>query len=249
MSAGPDSPGHLPNRTWSPVPREEPKFHTVRMVDPNLLARLPFFQHLSPAARAALGQRAVRRRAGRGEVLFVAGTPSRGMFVILSGRVRVLGQRNGRQHLVHEEGPGGTLGEVPLLDGGPYPATAIAAEDTVTIAFDRGALEAALRADPSSAWVFLARLAGRVRLLVQRLDRVATLDVATRLARALLDRAEGGGTVRLSQVELAEELGTVREVVVRALRVLRLRGAVRSGGRGVLEITDRGELARMAGGR
>jgi CRP/FNR family cyclic AMP-dependent transcriptional regulator len=219
------------------------------MIEANLLAPLPFFHHLSRPACEALAARAVRRRLGRGEVLFVAGTPLTGMFVILEGRVRVLNQRNGRQHLVHEEGPGGTLGEVPLLDGGPCPATAMAAEPTVVVRLGRDALEAALRADPASAFVFLGRLAARVRVLVDRLDRVATLDVTSRLARALLDRLDGGGTVGISQTELAEELGTVREVVVRALRGLRTRGAVRSGGRGVLVVTDRRELLRIAGDR
>jgi CRP/FNR family transcriptional regulator len=153
--------------------------------------------------------------------------------------------------VVHTEGPGGTLGEVPLFEGGPYPATAVAAEPTVCLVLDRAAVLAAVEVDPALGLAFLRRMAHRVRELVERLDRATAQSVPGRLARFLLARREQVGrdafTLGLSQAELAEEVGTVREVVVRALRLLRDHGAIRPLGRGRYEVADVERLREIAG--
>jgi CRP-like cAMP-binding protein len=108
-----------------------------------------------------------------------------------------------------------------------------------------------MRADPEVAWLLLRRLAGRVRTLVEQLDRLAARDVGARLAEYLLARApeDGGAALTLGapQARVAEELGTVREVLVRELRQFRAEGLLRSAGRGRYEIVDRGALEARAG--
>ena len=91
--------------------------------------------------------------------------------MLLSGRVRVLQTRSGRQHVVHTEGPGATLGEVPLLDGAGYPATCIAVTEGECLVVQEDAMRAAVRGDPDFAWGLLERLGARVRQLVARLHR------------------------------------------------------------------------------
>jgi CRP-like cAMP-binding protein len=105
---------------------------------------------------------------------------------------------------------------------------------------DSVALERALRATPEIALFFLGGLAGRVRILLDRVDRLATAHVSTRLCAYLLERAErtSDATIAITQESLAEELGTVREIVVRTLRVLRERGVIRTAGRGRIEVID-----------
>ena len=80
--------------------------------------------------------------------------------------------------------------------------------------------------------MLLERLARRVRELVERLDRTALRSVSARLAEFLSARADarGRGVIALgmTQQQLAEELGTVREVIVRELHALRTAGLVRS---------------------
>src|SRR5215207_4951606 len=105
-------------------------------------ARLPFVDDLPPKARAALLRHAVERSYDAHEVLFRAGAEARGLFIVCEGRVRVLRGRGARRHVVHTEGPGGTLGEVPLFAGGTYPATAEAAEPTRCLVLSRDALAA-----------------------------------------------------------------------------------------------------------
>jgi CRP/FNR family transcriptional regulator len=192
----------------------------------------PLFTGLNASALRTLRGRAVERRFAPDEMLFAAGAPARGLFIVLEGSVRVVRTRDGRQHVIHLEGPSGTLGEVPLYIGGGYPATAIAATDTRCAVIAAETLATMMVEDPRLSWRLLETLARRVRGLVERVDALATQDVATRLAAHLLARTVPVAgtyvaTVDGTQVQLAEELGTVREVVVRHLRELQRGGVIR----------------------
>lgn len=85
------------------------------------------FASLNHAARQILEQRGSVRTLAPGEVLWTAGGQPKALLVVLEGTIRVVRSRGGRQHVVHTEQPGGTLGDVALFAETPYPATAIAA--------------------------------------------------------------------------------------------------------------------------
>lgn len=212
------------------------------MTDRVLVEESPLFAGLDRDTRCALAGAAVIRRAGAGTTLFRAGAPPRGLILVLAGTVRVVGQRQGRQHLVHEGGPGETLGEVPLFAGGGYPATGIASSPCVYAVFGAEPLRAVMQRDPGLAWLLLARLAHRVRHLVSRLERNTAWPVRSRLAEIVLARQASAGTAPFTlgatQAALAEELGTVREVVVRILGEFRQAGLLSGTGRGRYLVTD-----------
>ena len=218
------------------------------------LATLPLFRGLASNALAAIAA-APTRRFRRGEYLWTAGAEARGLLVVISGRVRVVraAEGSGRQFGVHTEGPGGTLGEVPFFSGGRYPASAVAAEPTVCVVLDRATLARAVAADPDLAMRWLDRLASRVRRLVERLDRQTARSVEQRLAAFLLARDEASGgapfTLAATQTEAAEEIGTVREVLVRTLRRFRETRLVAAPRRGHYRVVDRARLQRLAGER
>src|SRR5512147_1199403 len=71
------------------------------VIDCAQLEGLPLFAALSPAGRRVVAERATTRRFPAGTMLFAADQPSRGLFVILAGRVRVTTFRWARPHLVH----------------------------------------------------------------------------------------------------------------------------------------------------
>jgi CRP/FNR family transcriptional regulator len=224
----------------------EPKFHPMHIIDPGF-EQLPLFHGLKREAREIVAGGVIRRFA-TGEALWTAGTPPRGLFVVLHGKVRVVRAPGGRQYALHTEGAGGTLGEVPLFAGGRYPATALAVEPTACLVLGREALARAMAADPELAFRLLARLAERVRTVVARLDRRASETVVARLATLLLARhVESGGadfTLGATQAEVAEELGTVREVLVRALRTLRDAGLLQPAGRARYRLLDPAALLK-----
>src|SRR5690242_15089665 len=100
------------------------------MISRETLAKLTLFRDSAPCVVEALSKRAVEVRFAPDEVIFLAGAKPRGWFVVIEGLVRVVRASGSRQHVIHTEGPGGTLGEVPLFTGGTHPATGIAAEPT-----------------------------------------------------------------------------------------------------------------------
>lgn len=213
------------------------------------LPDVPLFRHLSREARTILSA-APRRRFRRGQTLWTAGSEAHALLVVLTGRVRVVRAPGGRQYGVHAEGPGGTLGDVPFFAGGRYPATALAAQSTTCLLLDRPLLGRVVATDPDLALRLLGQLAGRVRQLVRRLDQQTTRTVAQRLAAHLLEReaatTDRSFTIAATQAEAAEDLGTVREVLVRTLRHFRDAGLVEVPTRGHYLIRDRGRLVQMS---
>jgi CRP-like cAMP-binding protein len=210
------------------------------MTDLEVLARLPLTRSLRPAAQRAIAAESVIRAFKPGAVLWTAGTRINCLAVVIEGSVRVVRERRGRRHVIHTEGPGGTLGEVPLFTGGAAPATPIAAERTRCLMLTRGAIERAMALDPEFAWILLGRMAERVRLLVDRLDRLAVESARTRLVGHLAHARANGATITLgmTQSALAAELGTVREVIVRTLHELRAAGLIEAAGKGRIHIIN-----------
>ncbi len=162
------------------------------------LASLPLFAGLPAAVVDALVRRGVEVNFAPGEVVFLTGSAPRGWFIVLDGTVRVVRGSRSRQHVIHTEGAGGTLAEVPLVEGGTHPATGIAASQTRCALFPREALEAAIAEQPRIAFVIASRLAARVRHLVERLDQRSAQTVDARLAEFLLARPARTGSSTLS---------------------------------------------------
>ena len=220
------------------------------MVKRSVIDRIDFLAGLDVAAREALASRAVLRRLAAGGRLWTAGDQPRGLFVILSGEVRVVRTAGARQHVVHTEGAGATIGEIPLFAGGTYPATAVAASVVEFVVLDRASLMTAMRDHPEIAWTLLARLATRVRHLLDRLSSQTSDPVSARLAAYLLRqpaRPDGSITMGRTQQQVAEEIGTVREVVVRTLRAFVADGVIEVRGRARYALRDPRALQRLAG--
>ncbi len=222
----------------------------VPVMDAAALEAIPLFASLSMETRRRLVDTAVERTFPAGATLFRAGTEPAGIYLVLSGRIRVIRSRDGRQVVLHTEECGGTLAEVPFFEGGLLPATAVAAERTRCLILNGDVLRAVMRDDPAVAWLFLRRLSARVRELVERLDRASSQSVPARLAAFLLARSNSGEavdfTLGMTQAALAEELGTVREVIVRALARLRQAGVIDSAGRGRYVVKDVRTLREIA---
>lgn len=221
------------------------------MIPRKRLEAIPFFAAFPRPALQVMADRGVENRYGVADTIFRAGDQAAGLMVVLEGKVRVIRRAGDRTQVVHVETVGGTLGEVPMFEGGGYPATAIASEPTAIAVIAREALRAAVKSSPDAAFVMLERMARRVRELVERLDRLALRPVSARLAEYLIGRADARGravvALGMTQQQLAEELGTVREVIVRELQAIRVAGLVRSLGSGRFEIVDAPALRARAG--
>jgi CRP/FNR family transcriptional regulator len=216
-----------------------------------LLRAVPLLSELDDRTLATLTARIVPRTVGEGFVLFRAGERSTGLYLVLEGRVRVFrGSGDGREQTLAVEGPGRPVAELPLVDGGPYPASAVTMTPARLAFLPRGEFEHAFRNDPEVAAAIVRALGQRLRHLVQLVETVAFRDVAARLAMLLADYAERQGEASGDQVtlvlertqdELATEIGTARESVSRAFKQLRASGLLvsRKGSHLVLAAPDR----------
>ena len=219
-----------------------------------LIGQIGFFADLTADARRLILEGSIVRRLQPGATLWLVGEPADCLYIVLDGEVDVVRARDGRQHVIHRERAGAVIGDVPLFDGGAYPATAIAFSRVSLLKVPERVLLAAMAADPALARLLLGRLAARVRHLVEGLTRATLRTVRSRVAEHLLLRAGSGPrrnivvTFGCTQAALAERLGTVRETVSREIAVLRRAGVVRPAGRGGYEIMDFEALERIASG-
>jgi CRP/FNR family transcriptional regulator, dissimilatory nitrate respiration regulator len=219
-----------------------------------LLGRVAYFASLSPRERSRLAALCTPRTLAAGEMLFEEGQPCRGLFIVAEGAVEVRQiSFRGREQIFHTEGPGATLGEGPLFDEGGYIATAVAIAPTRVLFLARADLLRLCHRHPAVALAMLKNLARRVRHFAGIIGDLAFRPVAERLARYLDGTLAGpvtaGATIQLplTQAQLAARLGTVRELVARALAQLEADGII-ARDRSRIVVRDPARLAALARG-
>ena len=221
----------------------------------SLLARIPLFAHFSDAARERLAARCLTRTYGAGHVLFTTGEPCRGLYIVQSGRVRIYRTSpSGREQVLHSEGPGHPVAELPLFDGGPYPASAVTEVESRLVFLPRADFQALYRENPDVADAVVRELGKRLRHLVHVTETLAFRDVAARLASFLAEYAEQHGQTTAAgteivldrtREELSQELGTARESVSRALKQLTEKGLIKPLARRRVLIPDVAKLRTL----
>ena len=208
------------------------------------LQRTHLFGELDSTDLEALAQRAVERRLERGEMLFMAGETAKGLYVVVEGSVRAYRVNgDGREQVMHVERSGATLAEVPVFDEGPYPSSAAAEEDSFVLFLPReGVLRLCLER-PSIALAALRLLARRMRNCAALVERLSLRDVDRRVAQLILEEAGDYGSrtgntivfqLALTHAQIAARVGSVREVVSRAMARLQQGGLISLDGRQVM---------------
>ena len=221
-----------------------------------ILRGLPLFAGLSGDAVRAVAARTITRRLPKNATLFRRGEPCHGLYIIVEGRIQIhRASPGGREQVLHVEGPGQPVAEVPLFDGGPYPASARALEDSRLLFLPRDAFQQLYRENPEIADAVIRNLGARLRRMVALVAKVTLKDVRARVAATLAEVAEAQGelhtggrfTLPRTQEQMARELATTREGVARALAALRKDGIIAQAGREV-EILDAVRLDAAAQG-
>ena len=149
------------------------------------------------------------------------------MYVVEAGHIRIFKtSAGGREQVLSIEGPGGSVAELPVFDGGTYPASVSAAEDATLLFIAKQDFHALCVAHPQVALKVLRVVGARLRKLVGIIEELSFTTVRNRLAAFLVRLArhegksvDGGVKVMLpaSNQELAAQIGTVRELVSRNL--------------------------------
>lgn len=220
------------------------------------LGKSALFGGLDEKELRALGERAVEQKLARGEILFTAGEEARGLFVIVEGALRAFRESlDGREQVIHVERAGATIAEVPMFDDGAYPSTVAAEEDSIVLFIDKRDVRNLCLSHPSIALAALKLLAGRLRRCAELVEALSLHEVDQRLARLLLSEGRTRGRrvnngvvfeLLLTNQQIAARIGTVREVVSRALSRLQQNELIEISGR-VVTILDEEPLKAFAG--
>ena len=215
-----------------------------------------FFSGITPEALKGLAERTEVRKLEAGEFLFSAGEPCRGLFVVVEGWTRAFRHgADGREQVIHEDGPGSTFPEVSVFDDGPYPSTVVATHPTTLLFLRKEDVKRFCLAHPEAALSALRILSRRLRRATGMIERFALLEVSQRVAVYLIQQIPAGSSRSASvEVELkhtnqdiADRVGTVREVVSRAFANFQRRGWLEKENR-VVRIRDIEALKRYAAG-
>jgi len=200
------------------------------------LRKTELFQDLDDGLLRALAEKAVERRLARDEILFMMGDDANGLYVVVSGSVRAFRTGNdGRQQIIHTERSGSTIGELPLFDGQPYPSTVAAEEDSVVLFLNKNSVQHLFSAHPDIAMTALRVLSRRLRRCAELVESISLRAVGQRLAQWFLHEAttrghkSGRGSeveLALSREQMANRIGSVREVVSRAISRLEQEGLI-----------------------
>ena len=211
----------------------------------DLIRRVPLFSMLTTDQAQVIADGVTKRRYRRGEIIVEQGRKSDALFILLSGRARVItSDSRGREVILAVLEPGDYLGEMSLIDNDPHSATVRAEVQTDVLVLNRSEFAACLPENSSLSYAILRGLVGRLRNADRQIESLALLDVYGRVARALLDMAddaEGERIIRqkVSRQDLAKVVGASREMVSRVMKDLEERGLIETQDNGWVSLTER----------
>ena len=206
------------------------------LVRDNLLAQIPYFAGLDSPTLTEIGRVVRRRTFAAGETILIEGKPCDGLYFVIDGQVRLIrGSAEGREHVLRVLGPGATFNDVAIFDGGPNSDGAVAVGVTTVGSIPKANMMAFVDRHPQVGKAALKLLSSRQRTLGTVVEDLALRDVTTRVARLLLGcmgqhahivEKAPDACAHITHQEIASMVGSVREVVQRALKELERDGTI-----------------------
>jgi CRP/FNR family cyclic AMP-dependent transcriptional regulator len=190
------------------------------------------FGPLPPETLEALAASSIARRFPRNAVLINEGEQGDSLFIVLSGRLKVYASNAaGKEIVIDFHGPGECVGEMSI-DGSPRSASVMTTEPTTCAIVSRVQFRDFLHDHPEFALYLIGKLIQRARRATENVKSLALSDVYGRLVRLLnaLAREVGGRLVvteKLTQQEIAERVGSSRDMITRLMKDLVAGGYLR----------------------
>jgi CRP/FNR family cyclic AMP-dependent transcriptional regulator len=199
-------------------------------VSTTILKTVPLFASFPDEQLRTLVSVVTRRSAPRGAVIMAAGDPIDSLYIVISGRLKVMmGDADGKEVILSLIGPGEFFGEMGLIDDSPRSASVIAIEPCELLVVSKRAFKKCLNENIALAMAVMRVLVQRLRAADRKIGSLAMLDVYGRVARLLLDMSENVNgqkvvTRRLSKQDIARMVGASREMVSRVMKDLETSG-------------------------
>src|SRR5947207_15221894 len=212
-----------------------------------ILSKVQLFSGLADSEMDFLAPRVVPRKFSSGQIIFNEGDPCSGLYVVASGQVRIFKtSAGGREQVLSIDGPGSSIAELPVFDGGNYPASVAAVDDATLLFVSKQDFQELCLTHPQVTLKVLRVVGARLRRLVGIIEELSFTTVRHRLAAFLIRFATQQGrktsdgveiTLPENNQEIASQIGTVRELVSRNLSRLQAEGIIAIDGR-TLTIND-----------
>ncbi len=221
-----------------------------------LLGQIPYFAGLDERAREEIARGVRQKSLAGGEQALAEGEPCDGLYFVVDGQIRLIRtSAEGREHVLRVLGAGATFNDIAVFDGGPNADSAVAVGPTTVGLIPKALVTRLMERHPAVAQAALKLLSTRQRALSTVVEDLALRDVTSRVARLLLgcvgkhehivDQAPEACT-RITHQEIASMVGSVREVVQRALKELERDGAIALE-RTRIRVRDAAKLEEWAG--
>ena len=211
-----------------------------------LLRRVPLFAALTPTQSASIADAIIKKRFKRAEMVVEQGKKSDALYIILTGRARVMStDSRGREVILATLQPGDYIGEMSLIYDEPHSATVRTEVQTDVLVLDRDAFSRCLPENASMSYNIMRGLVQRLRHADRKIESLALMDVYGRVARSLIEFAvdDGVGNLKIrdkiSRQDLAKMVGASREMVSRVMKDLEERGFVQTQPDGSMLVKDR----------
>jgi CRP/FNR family transcriptional regulator, cyclic AMP receptor protein len=199
----------------------------------DLLRRVPMFTKLTDAQLEALATEVIKRRIKRGTALVSQGSQSNALFIILSGRCRVvMTDVKGRQVILAILQTGDHVGEMSLIDRLPHSATVEAEVQTDVLELSRDVFMRCLASSSAMAYSIMCGLVLRLRRADRKISSLALMTVYGRVADVLLEFAASSPQQdmviqeKISRQDIAKMVGASREMVSRVMKDFEEQGFV-----------------------
>jgi CRP/FNR family transcriptional regulator len=189
-----------------------------------ILKAVSYFSSLNEAALNLVAQSAIRRVYDAEQVILIEGEPCTGLYIVESGWLKAVKiGLDGREQVLQTLKAGDVFNGISVFTDVSNQATVTALETSVVWIVRREALLRLMDEHPALARHVVKDLAGRVMHLIRMVEDLSLRSVEARLARLLLEQSDGSSVQRrrwATQAEMASRLGTVPDVLNRALRKL-----------------------------
>jgi CRP/FNR family cyclic AMP-dependent transcriptional regulator len=210
------------------------------MVSTAVLRAVPLFSSFPEDQLRTLATMVNRKSLPRGAMVMAAGDPTDSLYIVLSGRLKVMmSDADGKEVILSILGPGEFFGEMGLIDDSPRSASVIGIEPCELLSISKRDFNKCLADSFEMAMAVMRGLVQRLREADRKIGSLALLDVYGRVARLLLDMAENVDgqkivTKRLPKQDIAKMIGASREMVSRVMKDLQMGGYIEMRGSNIV---------------
>ncbi|TXT35063.1 MAG: cAMP-binding protein [Comamonadaceae bacterium] len=217
----------------------------------DLLRRVSIFSELTDFQMGQLADSVTKRRVKRGELIVEQGKYSNALFIILSGKARVvMTDRRGREVILALIGSGDYVGEISLIDGKNHSANVQAETQCDLLVLGRNEFKSCLNNNHAMANSVIKGLVHRLRNADEKISSLALMDVYGRVAQTLMASSQPIGEKKLlirekiTRQDIAKRVGASREMVSRVMREFEEQGFIKTNEDGSISLTERRATVR-----